>query len=193
MKLTRQAAARHTARMAQWLMALGVCVALDGCASSAPRPASTTPEAAASGATAPAAAADPVQRSRAYQHAEALYLSGHFKEASAAFGELTRAYPRDAHVWLKYGNALTREGSYDDAASAFQTALTLDPTQGAPAINLALVRLGQAQSALEVAAARLPENSPEYLQAQGLQRQIKTLLDAPAGRAAAPPSSAAAH
>jgi len=193
MKLTWQAAATHTARMAHWLVALAACLALAGCASSATRPASTTPEAAASGATAPAAAGDSVQRSRAYQHAEALYLSGRFKEATAAFGELTRAYPRDAHVWLKYGNALTREGGYDDAASAFQTALTLDPTQGAPAINMALVRLGQAQSALEVAAARLPENSPEYLQAQALQHQIKALLDAPAGRAAAPPGSAAGH
>ena len=193
MKLTWQAAATHAARMAQWLMALAVCVAIDGCASSATRPATTTPDAAASGVTAPAAAADSVQRSRAYQHAEALYLSGRFKEATAAFGELTRAYPRDAHVWLKYGNALTREGSYDDAAGAFQTALTLDPTQGAPAINLALVRLGQAQSALDVAAARLPENSAEYLQAQALQRQIKALLDAPAGRAAPPPTSGAAH
>ena len=52
MKLTWQAAATPTARMTQWLMALAVCVALDGCASSATRPSTTTPDAAASGVTA---------------------------------------------------------------------------------------------------------------------------------------------
>jgi len=180
MKLTWQAAATHTAGAAHWLIALAACHALTGCASSATRPTEPGPAATASAAAPAAAAADPVQRSRAYQHAEALYLSGRYPEAAAAFEALTRANPRDAHVWLKYGNALTRQSSYDNAASAFQTALTVDPTQGGAALNLALVRLGQAQAALELAATRLPESSPEYLQAGSLQRQIKALLAAPA-------------
>jgi len=188
MKLTWQRSATHTAGAIQWTVVLAVCLAFFGCASAPPRAAATAVAASADvdgratpkSASAPAVA-DPAQKSRAYQHAEALYLSGRFKESASAFADLTRAYPRDAHVWLKYGNALTRQGSYDEAASAFQTALALDPTHGGAAMNLALARLGQAQGALEVATAHLPANSPEYLEAGALQGQIKKLLGAPGG------------
>jgi len=191
MKLTWQRPATRTARALQGTVVLAVCVAFLGCASAPQRSEATavaaSPDvdarATAKSAAAPGAA-DPAQKSRAYQHAEALYLSGRFKESAAAFADLTRAYPRDAHVWLKYGNALTRQGSYDEAASAFQTALTLDPTHGGAAMNLALARLGQAQGALEVATAHLPADSPEYLEAGALQSQIRKLLGAPGGGAA---------
>jgi len=189
MKLTRQGTRTHTAGAVNWMLALSVGLALCGCAGTPARPLApeSARDAAPTAATAAAvgAAADPVQRGRQYQHAEALYLSGRYKEATSAFEELTRAYPRDAHVWLKYGNALTRQGSYDGAATAFQTALMLDPTEGGAALNLALVRLAQAQAALDTADARLPQNSPESLQAGALQRQIKVLLGAPAGSAPA--------
>jgi len=184
MKQTWQMLATHTARAAQWMIVLTVCLAFYGCASSPTRPPdapAATPSAASP--VPAAAAADPVQKSRAYQHAEALYLSGRFKEATSAFADLTRAYPRDAHVWLKYGNALTRQGSYDDAASAFQTALALDPNHGGAAMNLALARLGQAQGALEVASAHLPANSPESLEAGALEGQIAKLLGTAGGSA----------
>ena len=71
------------------------------------------------------------------------------------------------------------QGSYDNAAEAFQNAVALDPAQGNAALNLALVRVTQAQAALDTALARLAPNSPEHLQADTLQRQIKLLLGAP--------------
>jgi tetratricopeptide (TPR) repeat protein len=133
-------------------------------------------------AAAPASSEQPRDtdlRNRQYQHAEALYLSGHLKEAAKAFEELSRAYPNDARIRLKYGNTLTKQGSYDSAAAAFESAAALDPTQGNASLNLALVRLAQAQAALDLALARLAENSPEHMQAESLQRQIKILLGAP--------------
>jgi len=155
-------------------------IALAACACIAIRPvlAATTPSV--------AAAVDSDQRNRQFQRAEALYLSGHLKDAAAAFETLTRAYPRDARIWLKYGNTLTKQGSYDEAASAFQNAVNLDPGQGAAALNLALVRLLQAQGSLDLAVSRLSAGSAERTQADTLQRQVKTLLGGPERVAPAP-------
>ena len=145
----------------QWLLIATACMAL---------------------AAAPAFTAQPGdfdQRNRKFQKAEALYLSGRLKEAAAAFDDLSRTYPNDARIWLKYGNTLTKQGSYDNAAAAFQNAASLDPAQGNAELNLALVRLAQAQAALDAAHARLAPDSPERAQADSLQRQIKALLGAP--------------
>lgn len=119
------------------------------------------------------------QHNRQFQKAEALYLSGHLKEAAAAFDELAKKYANDARIWLKYGNTLTKLGRYDEAAAAFQSALNLDPTQGGAALNQALVRLAQAQAAVGEALTRLPASSPEHAQAETLQRQLEALLGPP--------------
>jgi len=170
----------------QLLLAASACLAMCACANTASRPTAAAPaNAAAQRQDAVAKPADSERRNRQFQQAEALYLSGHLKEAAAAFEQLTRAYPRDAHIWLKYGNTLTKLGNYDDAAAAFQTSLTLDPQQGGAAINLAVVRLAQARTALEAALASAPADSPERRQAGPLQREIEKLLGAPQAGAAA--------
>jgi tetratricopeptide (TPR) repeat protein len=125
------------------------------------------------------------QRNRQFQKAEALYLSGHLKEAAAAFDDLAKKYANDPRIWLKYGNTLTKLGRYDDAASAFQNALNLDPTQGGAALNQALVRLAQAQAAVGEAVTRLPAGTPERTQAETLQKQLEALLG--------PPEQSASH
>jgi tetratricopeptide (TPR) repeat protein len=158
-----------------WTIAVTCMMAI--CAGTASRP---------SVAAAPAPSAqsrDLDQFDRQFQHAEALYLSGRLKEAATAFEELSRAYPTDARVWLKYGNTLTKLGSYENAAAAFQTAAGLDPAHGNASLNLALVRLAQAQGALDAALAHLASDSPEHAQAEALQRQINTLLGGPVGGA----------
>jgi len=124
-------------------------------------------------------AAPDEQRNRQFQKAEALYLSGHLKEAAAAFDNLSKKYANDARIWLKYGNTLTKLGRYDEAASAFQSALNLDPSQGGAALNQALVLLAQAQAAVGEALTRLPAGTPEHAQAETLQRQLEALLGPP--------------
>jgi len=180
------ALARRTVDLAQWTLTLAQLVsiaaalaAFSGCASTASRPGAAAPPAASAAAPAPSPAAragNSAQLSRQFQRAEALYLSGHFKEAEANFEQLSRSYPNDARVWLKYGNTLTRLGSYDNAAAAFQNAVSLDPLQGGASLNLALVRLAQAQGSLQTARERYGADSPERAQAEALERQIRALL-----------------
>jgi tetratricopeptide (TPR) repeat protein len=126
-----------------------------------------------------ARAADPEERNRQYQHAEALYLSGHLKEASAAFDALSRIYPNDARIWLKYGNTLTKLGDLNNAATAFENSAAADSSLGNSSLNLALVRLEQARAALDAARTRLAPNSDEHAQADNLKRALDTLLGAP--------------
>ena len=151
-------------------VALAVCVLLGACAGPDRRPPP------ASGAASASAGAEREPRLRALQQAEALYLSGHLKEAQAAFEQLTQTYPRNAEVWFRLGNTLLKEGDYDGAAVALQNAMLFDPGQGRAAMNLALVRLAQAQSALEAARTRLQASSPQRERAEELQRRIRTLL-----------------
>jgi TolA-binding protein len=150
--------------------ALALCVLLGACAGPDAR------QAPAAGTASATAGADREPRLRALQQAEALYLSGHLKEAQASFEQLTRTYPRNAEVWFRLGNTLLKQGDYDAAAVALQNAMLLDPGQGRAAMNLALVRLGQAQSALETARTRLQASSPQRERAEEMQRRIRTLL-----------------
>jgi tetratricopeptide (TPR) repeat protein len=156
------AASPRSHTLSAWLLAIGALLAL-----------------VAQSAAATAPARDPDERNRQYQHAESLYLSGHLKEAAAAFDELARAYPNDARIWLKYGNTLTKLGNLDNAATAFENAAAADPTLGNSSLNLALVRLEQAQAALDAARPRLAPDSDEHAQADNLKRQLDTLLGTP--------------
>lgn len=160
------------------LLASIAVVLLGACASPGGRGGSATSDS-------PSAPVDREERMRQLQDAEALYLSGRYKEAQAAFEQLTRTYPRNGEMWFRYGNTLMKLGDYDNAASAMQNAIAFDPGQGRAALNLGLVRLAQAQAAFEIARARLPDASPERKQADGLQYQIQTLMGAPHGDAPA--------
>jgi tetratricopeptide (TPR) repeat protein len=167
-------------------LAVGILMTLAACASAPTKPGTT----AKAPQSTPGAAAQPEEsdeRTKKFQHAEALYLSGHLKEAAAAFEELTRAYPTDGRIWFRYGNTEAKLGAYDEAAKAFQTALSVEPGQGPAALNLALIRLAQAQDALNVAVGGLPAQSPEGQQATGLKSQLDALVGTPLRSSAPPP------
>ena len=155
------------------VLALSACALLAACAGTPPR-SGAVPEGGA-----PRTQADHEQRLRALQQAEALYLSGRLKEAQSAFEGLTHTYPRNAEIWFRLGNTLMREANYDDAAGAFQSALAFDPEHGRAALNLSLVRLAQAQAAIDLARTRLQADSPQRRQADDLRRSLGALLDAP--------------
>jgi len=161
-------------RAALWLGLAAGCVLLAGCAQPAGK-------SFAQSAPTVARESDLEQRLRDLQQAEALYLSGRFKEAQAAFEQLARSYPNNAEVWFRLGNTLMKQGLYDDAAVALQTAIALDPGNGRAAMNLALSRLAQAQSAVDVARGRFAAGSPERVQAEALERRLKSILSDPAG------------
>jgi tetratricopeptide (TPR) repeat protein len=166
---------KHAGRMRLVVLWLGIVAAgaqLVGCASPATQPASTS---------APTAASESnlEQRLRDLQQAEALYLSGRFKEAQTAFEQLARVYPKNPAVWFRLGNTLMKQGQYDDAAGALQMAIGLDPGNGRAAMNLALSRLAQAQSAIELARGDFASGTPERQQADAIDRRLKSILADP--------------
>jgi tetratricopeptide (TPR) repeat protein len=168
---------KSSSRRLRVVFAAAACTALVACATTGPSAAAgAEPRTAAAPGSTAAQPVDEAKRNRQYIKAEALYRSGRLKEAAGAFEELTRTYPTDARSWLKYGNTLTKLSSYDEAANAYQRATALDASQGSAPLNLALVRLFQAQQSLDVATARLAADSPEHAQADALQRQIRALL-----------------
>jgi tetratricopeptide (TPR) repeat protein len=148
---------------------------LAGCAAPDARPVAASTRASGAGDS------DLEQRLRELQQAEALYLSGRFKEAQAAYEELTRKYSNNADLWFRLGNTLMKQGRYDEAAGALQTSIGLDPGNGRAALNLALSRLAQAQSAAEVARGHLATGTPEQQQAEAIDRRLRSILSNPAG------------
>jgi tetratricopeptide (TPR) repeat protein len=155
-----------------WLgLAVG-CLQLTGCAQ--PDTAHAAQPAAAT-----ARDSDLEQRLRDLQQAEALYLSGRFKEAQSAFEQLARTYPNNAEVWFRLGNTLMKQGRYDDAAGALQTAIGLDPANGGAALNLALSRLAQAQAAADIARNHLAAGTSQRQQADAIDLRLKSILSDP--------------
>jgi tetratricopeptide (TPR) repeat protein len=165
---------RFAACAALWLGLTAGCLHLTGCAQ-------PTSSHAAESATTTARESDLEQRLRDLQQAEALYLSGRFKEAQAAFERLARSYPNNPEVWFRLGNTLMKQGLYDEAAGALQTSIGLDPGNGRAALNLALARLAQAQSAVDLARGHFPADSPERKEVEGIDRRLRSILSDPSG------------
>jgi len=164
----RKAAAGAAKMAAAWLISIAIVCHLAGCAETGARPSSPSP-----------AQSDLEQRLRELQQAEALYLSGRFKEAQSAFERLARTYPSNAEVWFRLGNTLMKEGLYDDAATALQTSLRLEPGNGRVALNLALTRLAQAQSAVDAARGRFEAGTAERQEVDVLDRRLRQILAEP--------------
>jgi tetratricopeptide (TPR) repeat protein len=166
---------RARLRPALWLVLGAAAIQLAGCAAPAAK------QEAESARTTGTSDSNLEQRLRDLQQAEALYLSGRFKEAQAAFEQLARTYPSNAEVWFRLGNTLMKQGKYDHAAAALQTAIGLDPGNGRAALNLALCRLAQAQAAMDIARGHLAAGTPERQQAEGIDRRLRSILSDPTG------------
>jgi tetratricopeptide (TPR) repeat protein len=165
---------RFAVRAALWLGLATGCLQLTGCAQPATRPSAQSEPTAARDS-------DLEQRLRELQQAEALYLSGRFKEAQAAYEQLTAKYPSNGDLWFRLGNTLMKQGRYDEAAGALQTSIGLDPGNGRAALNLALSRLAQAQSAADAARGHLAAGTPEHQQADAIDRRLRSILSNPSG------------
>lgn len=166
---------RRTLLPAHLILVGAIALQVTGCAGPVTKPAT---ESTPTGGTSDS---NLEQRLRDLQQAEALYLSGRFKEAQAAFEQLARTYPNNAEVWFRLGNTQMKQGQYDHAAAALQTAVGLDPGNGRAALNLALCRLAQAQAAMDIARGHLAAGTPERQQAEGIDRRLRSILSDPAG------------
>lgn len=85
--------------------------------------------------------------------AEDAYARSDWVAAAREFKALTAVYPRNGQVWFGLGAASALSGNLDEASSAFEMALRIDPRDARVAYNLSLIRLSQAEVALGSASA----------------------------------------
>ncbi|MCS7100600.1 MAG: tetratricopeptide repeat protein [Burkholderiaceae bacterium] len=158
---------RKTSRLRghRWTLALPALLLAAGCALSPARPGE---------ADAPGASLH--ERATALEEAERLYEAGRWADAQAAFEALLQTHPRNAYLWMRLGNALARQGLYENAAAALQNAVVLDGSLGRAAFNLGLVRLAQAEAAFDYARTRLASLPQARAQAETLHSRVQRLL-----------------
>ena len=136
----------------------------------------------------PAAAGSPLP---SREDAESAYRDGRHKEAFAAWSKAAAAAPQDARAWLRVGNLWQRAGDLTRAAQAYRTAMDGQPedARARAALNLALLGLGQASSALRsLDPRRLPsELRPMALLLEQQLAAAQVAADAVASTAVAPP------
>ncbi len=81
--------------------------------------------------------------------ADSAYEQGDWAEAEKGYRAITVAVPNDAYAYLRLGNTLARQKRLDEAAAAYREALVRDVRLSKAYHNIAMVRLMQAEIALE--------------------------------------------
>lgn len=95
----------------------------------------------------------------ALKAAEAAYSRGDWQAAAQQFKQLAQIYPGNGQIWFGYGAAAALSGNLEEAAAGFEASLRLDASDVRSAYNLGLVRLSQADIALNSAGLSL-EKAP---------------------------------
>lgn len=128
--------------------------------------------------------------------AEDAYARGDWVAAAREFKALTPVYPRNGQVWFGLGAASALSGNLEEASSAFEAALRIDPRDARAAYNLSLIRLSQAEVALGTASANAATApAPVQVEISRLSRELGPVFNRSAEAkpfaSAAPPPSAA--
>ena len=110
------------------------------------------------------------------EKAEALYQAANWQEARNQFDALIRIYPRNAYLWYKLGNALSKLGQYNDSAIEYQNAIAIDPEFFRASYNLGLIRLLQSEEALSQAKEHAPAQDALIAQIDRIRILTKQLL-----------------
>lgn len=80
--------------------------------------------------------------------AEDAYARSNWTLAIREFKFLTTVYMRNTQIWFALGSASALAGNYADAASAFETVISIDSQDVRASYNLSLIRVAQAEIAL---------------------------------------------
>ncbi|WP_130466486.1 hypothetical protein [Corticibacter populi] len=117
------------------------------------------------------------QAMEALKQAEQAYADGEWEKAASAFKGLIQTHPRNAQVWFGYATATAFGGDLAEAAMAFEQVLAINPQDVRSAYNLTLIRLSQAELALQMARAQ-ESAAPERLkrELQELSAQLTPLF-----------------
>lgn len=86
---------------------------------------------------------------KAMKRADTAYSKGEWETAEKHYRTVIAAVPKDAYAYMRLGNSLVRQSRLDEAANAYRESLVRDITEAKTYNNLAMVRLLQAEAALE--------------------------------------------
>lgn len=119
----------------------------------------------------------------ALRAAEDAYTRGDWLGAAGQFKRLTDAYPNNGQLWFGFGASSALSGNLQEAAAGFERALRIDAHDARAAYNLGLVRLSQADMALNQAIAGMDSAPAEV---RGEIARLRTDLAPLFGRTAQP-------
>lgn len=101
------------------------------------------------------------------------YESGEAAKAEALYRGLARAAPYNPETWLRLGNLYARTNRPEEAASAYQRSLQLNPGDARTWYNLGLVRQRQAYILFLQANHLTDKDDPLHSRVQALVKQLE--------------------
>lgn len=124
--------------------------------------------------------------------ADSAYQNGNWNAAEQAYQRLTHLVPQDAYAFFKLGNTLAKQKRLDEAAAAYQAALVRDVNMAKAYNNLAMVRLLQAEFALEATLAKEQANDKFAGSARKMLGMVQRITQTPVEDASSPMGAPAA-
>lgn len=100
------------------------------------------------------------------------YREARLGDAERLYREISEAHPSLVEVWVRLGNIYTRQGQYDAAVRAYETAIRYDPEEGRAWYNLSLVYLKKSTVILEQGQRTVGEDSPYLDDMRTLHRRL---------------------
>ena len=126
------------------------------------------------------------------ESAAAAYAQGNAPAATGLYTQLVQGAPNDVQAWHRLGNLELLDGHYTQALIAYEHVLQLGGGNAGVWHNVAVIRLREAQAALNQVQAQTPDPADAQLRAnsaraaQALPRILELLSPPPAGPAQAP-------
>lgn len=131
-----------------------------------------------------------------HEQAETLYQQGEYLAALPLFQQMARRFPRDAEFQLRIGNCYAFDGQYEQAVSAYEVAVTIDPRHSRAWYNLSYVRAQMLAATVMRMLQSLDPTDPEALRMKKLAIAVlepfgsAVMLQLPDGTELSPDKSA---
>lgn len=113
------------------------------------------------------------------EKAERAYESQDWRLAEEGYRELASRIPQDAYAYFRLGNTLAKQARFDEAAQAYQEALVRDAGMAKAYGNLGMVRLLQAEAALDASIAKASSNDTSTTNSKKMLKEIRKITNIP--------------
>ena len=106
-------------------------------------------------------------------NADKAYAAGNWKVAEEGYRVVIAKKPTDVYAYFRLGNSLLKQNHLDEAASAYRDALLHDASKTEVYNNLVMLRLTQAENALNASLKTLPEKDGNAAQIRYMLWELK--------------------